>query len=155
MVLQQETAIVKLAVINGDVNMNKSNVYEDIIHLERPVDDKHPKMSIHDRAAQFSPFAALTGHGDAINETARYVDEKLDLAEDAIISITNKLNYLQDHIKEKPQAVITYFIPDERKSGGRYVTELLTLKKIDNVTRTILFDNGMSIKFDNVFEIER
>ena len=93
--------------------------YDDIINLPRHVSDKHPHMSIHDRAAQFAPFAALTGHSEAVSETARYVDEKIDLGEDAIKEIQDALNYIQEHITESPQVTITYFVADGRKRGGR------------------------------------
>ena len=128
--------------------------YDDIINLPRHVSDKHPHMSIHDRAAQFAPFAALTGHSEAVSETARYVDEKIDLGEDAIKEIQDTLNYIQEHISQSPQVTITYFVADDRKRGGRYVTETVKIKYVDNLEQNIRFDNGVCVKFENIFDIK-
>ena len=128
--------------------------YDDIINLPRHVSDKHPHMSIHDRAAQFAPFAALTGHSEAVSETARYVDEKIDLGEDAIKEIQDTLNYIQEHISQSPQVTITYFVADGRKRGGRYVTETVKVKKMDNLEQALYIDNAVSIKFTDIFELE-
>lgn len=128
--------------------------YDDIINLPRHVSDKHPHMSIHDRAAQFAPFAALTGHSEAVSETARYVDEKIDLGEDAIKEIQDALNYIQEHITESPQVTITYFVADGRKRGGRYVSETVKIKYVDNLEQNIRFDNGVCVKFENIFDIK-
>ena len=127
--------------------------YDDIINLPRHVSDKHPHMSIHDRAAQFAPFAALTGHSEAVSETARYVDEKIDLGEDAIKEIQDALNYIQEHISQSPQVTITYFVADGRKQGGRYVTETVRVKKIDDFGEIVYLGNGVTVKFENIFEI--
>ena len=127
--------------------------YDDIINLPRHVSDKHPHMSTHDRAAQFAPFAALTGHSEAVSETARYVDEKIDLGEDAIKEIQDALNYIQERIYQSPQVTITYFVADDRKRGGRYVTETTTVKVINDLEQLICFDNGLQIKYDNIYEI--
>ena len=127
--------------------------YDDIINLPRHVSDKHPHMSIHDRAAQFAPFAALTGHSEAVSETARYVDEKIDLGEDAIKEIQDALNYIQEHIAESPQVTITYFVADGRKQGGVYVTETARVKRIDDLKKIIYLENGIVIKFEGIFEV--
>lgn len=127
--------------------------YDDIINLPRHVSDKHPHMSIHDRAAQFAPFAALTGHSEAVSETARYVDEKIDLGEDAIKEIQDALNYIQEHIAESPEINITYFVADGRKQGGRYVTETARVKRIDDFGEIVYLDNGVIVKFESIFEI--
>ena len=128
--------------------------YDDIINLPRHVSDKHPHMSIHDRAAQFAPFAALTGHSEAVSETARYVDEKIDLGEDAIKEIQDALNYIQERISQSPQVTITYFVADGRKRGGRYVTETVKIKYVDNLEQNIRFDNSVCVKFENIFDIK-
>ena len=127
--------------------------YDDIINLPRHVSDKHPHMSAHDRAAQFAPFAALTGHSEAVSETARYVDEKIDLGEDAIKEIQDALNYIQEHIAESPQVTITYFVADGRKQGGVYVTETARVKRIDDLKKIIYLENGIVIKFEGIFEV--
>ena len=129
--------------------------YKDIINLPHHVSDKHPHMSIHDRAAQFAPFAALTGHGEAINETARTVDSKIVLGEDAIQEISEKLNYIQNHIKDRQTVIITYFVPDSRKNyGGRYVTTQVIIKRIDDISQSVVCTDGTVIQFGDIFEIE-
>lgn len=127
--------------------------YDDIINLPRHISDKHPHMSVHDRAAQFAPFAALTGHSEAVSETARYVDKKIDLGEDAIKDIQDALNYIQERISQSPQVTITYFVADGRKQGGRYITESTTVKEINDLEQLIYLDNGVRIKYDNIYEI--
>ena len=127
--------------------------YDDIINLPRHVSDKHPHMSIHDRAAQFAPFAALTGHSEAVSETARYVDEKIDLGEDAIKEIQDALNYIQEHISQSPQVTITYFVADGRKRGGRYVTETVCVKRVDDIEQTVYLDNHTAVKYENIYEL--
>ena len=127
--------------------------YQDIINLPRHISDKHPHMSIHDRAAQCAPFAALTGHSEAVNETARYVEGKIDLGEDAIKEILDALNYIQEHISQSPQVTITYFVADGRKQGGRYVTETVKVKRIDDLEQIIHLGNGVSVKFKDIFNI--
>lgn len=89
--------------------------YSDIINLPHHISKVHPRMSIQDRAAQFSPFAALTGHQEAINETTRMVDEKLDLDEYQMLEINVQLNEIKDHIKSSPRVLMTYFKKDNKK----------------------------------------
>ncbi len=132
--------------------MKKRN-YDDIINLPYIKSTRHPHMSIHDRAAQFAPFAALSGHGDAVSETARYVDERAELGEDAVLEITESLNYIQNNIKSYPEVLLTYFVPDIRKKGGRYVTEKCHIKKIDNISQVMVLDNDKEIMFDSLLEI--
>ena len=111
-------------------------------------------MSLHDRAAQFAPFAALTGHEEAIKETARLTDEKIILDETAIGKINAKLNEIANHLPEKKMVSITYFTPDKRKSGGVYLTDIGTVKKIDEVEKVVIMDSGMKIKMEQIIEIE-
>ena len=91
--------------------------YDDIINLERPI-SKHPKLSIDSRAAQFAPFAALTGYDEQVKETARLTKEKVILDDDALEKINNKLDYISKNINENIEVNITYFIPEKKKSGG-------------------------------------
>lgn len=93
--------------------------YDDIIDLPHPMSQKHPRMSMHDRAAQFSPFAALTGHGAAIAETERETAAWTDLEEDEREHLNRQLCILRDRLEERPEVAITYFVPDSRKAGGR------------------------------------
>ena len=127
--------------------------YEDMIYLEHHVSKKHPQMSVHDRAAQFSPFAALTGHGEAIAETARLTDRKIELDDYEKLKLDEKLFILQEKIKETPEVYITYFCPDTKKDGGTYLTVSQRLKKIDSVERILVMVDGMKIKMEDVLDI--
>lgn len=123
-----------------------SGKYDDIIHLPHPTSKKHPRMSIRDRAAIFSPFAALSGHGAAIAETARLTDRRMELDQRQAV--------LLEHIEEQPEVSVTWFRPDERKDGGAYVTVTGRLKKIDEVGRILILLNGTSVPLDDVVRIE-
>lgn len=125
--------------------------YDDIIDLPHPTSVKHPRMSMADRAAQFSPFAALVGHGDAIRETARFTDQKIELTEDEKAILDAKLCLLLDTGGE---AVFTYFLPDEKKDGGSYITAAGSIKKLDLLERQIILADGSIIPVEDVLEIE-
>ena len=128
--------------------------YKEIMAMPHHVSDRYPHMSIHDRAAQFAPFAALTGRGEAINETARTVDSKIVLGEDAIQEISEKLNYIQNHIKDRQTVIITYFVADSRKNyGGRYVTTQVIIKRIDEISQSVVCTDGTVIQFKDIVEI--
>ena len=119
--------------------------YDDIKHLTRPqYDDLHP-MSMHDRAAQFSPFAALVGYDDAVAETARLTDSRLELTEDKISELNANLNRLLENLDEQTQISVTYFVPDEKKSGGRYVEKLGVVRIYDSYSQELVFTDGMRI----------
>ena len=125
--------------------------YDDIIDLPHPTSAKHPRMSMSNRAAQFSPFAALTGHGAAIRETARHTDQKIELTEDEKAILDEKLCLLLDSGGE---AVFTYFLPDERKDGGAYVTAVGSIKKLDLPERRIILTDGAIIPVEDILVIE-
>lgn len=125
--------------------------YDDIIHLPHPTSARHPRMPMTDRAAQFSPFQALTGYGAAIRETARLTDQKVELTEDEMELLDEKLQMLLDTGKA---ALFTYFLSDEKKSGGTYVTVKGILKKIDSLERRILLANGSKIPINDILDIE-
>ncbi len=131
-----------------------SGKYDDILHLPHPTSKKHPRMPISDRAAQFSPFAALSGHGAAIAETARLTDEKMELDEDTKAELDQKQAVLLEHIAEQPEVTVTWFQPDARKDGGAYVTVTGRLKKIDEVERTLTLLDGTRISLADVVELE-
>ena len=131
-----------------------SGPYDDIIHLSHPTSKNRPRMSIHDRAAQFSPFAALSGHAAAIAETARLTDRKLELDEDTKAELDRRQAILLEHISERPEITVTWFRPDEKKAGGAYVTTTGRLKKIDRVERALFLLNGTKIPLDDVAAIE-
>lgn len=119
--------------------------YDDIKNLTRPqYDDLHP-MSMHDRAAQFSPFAALVGYDDAVAETARLTDSKVELTEDEMSELNANLNRLLDRLDEQPEISVTYFVPDEKKSGGKYVEKVGVVRIYDSYAGELVFTDGVRI----------
>ena len=130
------------------------NRYNDIINLPHYRSKKRQPMSIHDRAAQFSPFAALTGHDDAIKETARLTDKKIELDETTKTILNEKFNFIMERIFDQPEITVTYFIPDSLKSGGVYVDYTGKVKKYDYINRILYFTDNTEIKVDNILEIE-
>lgn len=129
-------------------------MYDDIIHLPHHVSKTRPQMSMEDRAAQFSPFAALTGYDAAIQETGRLTDEKVELGEETRAILDRKQRYLAEMIDTKPEITVTYFVPDEKKSGGAYSTVTGFLKRIDEYEREIVLTDGRKIQLDAVLDIE-
>ena len=125
--------------------------YDDIINLPHPTSARHPRMSMADRAAQFSPFAALVGHGAAIRETAWLTDRKIELAEEEKAVLDEKLCRLSTAGGE---AVFTYFLPDEKKGGGAYATAAGSIKKLDLLSRRIVLADGTVIPVEDLLEIE-
>ena len=125
--------------------------YDDIIDLPRPR-SKYESMPMSDRAAQFSPFAALTGYGDAIDETARLTDRRIELSEEESAELDYKQQYLAT--LDAPTVTVTYFVPDERKSGGAYVTHTGVLKRVDEVERMVVFKDGLRVPLDEVMDIK-
>ena len=115
--------------------------YDDVIYRQHPTSKKHPRMPRMNRAAQFAPFAALTGYEESIEETARLTDRRIELSEYEIEELNAKLNFIQEHIKEQPEVTITYFQPDERKEGGAYITATGKVRKIDEVNRILIFED--------------
>ncbi len=113
-----------------------------------------PHMSIIDRAAQFSPFAALTGYEDAVKETERLTEQKINLSETEINILNDKLNFLQSNSQFKPTVSITYFLPDNRKSGGSYTTVIGTVKRIDTFEKSIIMTDGKVIPIADILKIE-
>lgn len=128
--------------------------YDDIINLPHHVSDKRPQMSMQDRAAQFSPFAALTGYDSAIRETARLTDTKLELTEETMAVLNMKLQMAADSIAEQPELSFTYFKPDEKKAGGAYVTVSGAVKKVDDYERLVILQSGERIPIDNLLDID-
>lgn len=128
--------------------------YDDIINLPHHVSKTRPQMSMVDRAAQFSPFAALTGYDAAIKETGRLTDEKVNLSEEEKEALDRKQQILMEWLGDHPALTITFFVPDEKKSGGAYTTKSGNLKKIDEFERVMLLTDGTKIPLDDVVEIE-
>ena len=131
-----------------------SGPYDDMIDLPHPSSKKHPRISIRDRAAVFSPFAALSGHGAAIVETARLTDRRMELDEDTKEELDQKQAVLMEHIEEQPEVTVTWFQPDERKEGGAYLTVTGRLKKLDKIRRVLVLTDGTKILLANVVELE-
>ena len=131
-----------------------SGTYDDIIALPHPEPRTHPRMSLHDRAAQFSPFAALTGHSAAIAETGRLTASRITLDESEIARVDAALQRLRELLPQAPAVSITYFVPDAKKSGGAYVTKSGNLKKIDEFERWMMLMDGTKIPLDDVADIE-
>lgn len=128
--------------------------YDDIIQLPHHQSTKRAHMSLHDRAAQFAPFAALTGHDAAIEETARLTENEIILDDTAVADINEKLYEIAQNLSENWKVSITYFRPDERKKGGKYLTDVGTIKKIKETEQLILMDSGMQIKMEQIIKIE-
>lgn len=128
--------------------------YDDIIHLPHHVSKIRPQMAISDRAAQFSPFAALTGHDAAIIETARLTEKRVELDEYMKAALNHKLQIIVDKIKDHLEIVITYFKPDENKDGGAYVTFTGIVKKIDEYKRVVIMTDDIAIPIDEIISIE-
>ncbi|SHO52445.1 hypothetical protein [Anaerocolumna xylanovorans] len=131
-----------------------TKTYEDIINLPHHVSATRPHMTAIDRAAQFSPFAALTGYDAAIKETARLTDERVKLDEYMKDVLSERLQIIADRIKEHPEIVITYFQPDAKKNGGAYVTAAGTAKKIDLYERVVVMTDGTAILIDEIISID-
>ncbi|MBQ8300984.1 MAG: hypothetical protein IJX57_03375 [Clostridia bacterium] len=132
--------------------MDTQHKYDDIINMPRHISVKHKPMAIKDRAAQFLPFAALTGYDDEIKETARLTDEKIYLSEETTSVINKKICILSESVL--PEISITYFVPDNKKTGGSYVTESGTVKKIDDYKKVIVMKNGTEISFKDILDID-
>ena len=128
--------------------------YDDIIDLPHPISKHHPPMPVADRAAQFAPFAALTGYEDAIEEAARLTDAQEELGEDAQRELNEKLQLLIASAEQHPELTVTYFEPDTKKAGGRYVTLTGCLKRIQVVAQMIEFTSGKKVPLASVLDIE-
>ena len=131
----------------------KNNDYSDIIGMSPPVSHKHPPMPLSDRAAQFAPFAALTGFGAVICEEARLTDRQRVLSDDDARELDESLRLLIENIRSKPLAEITYFVPDLHKSGGSYVTVTAPVRRVDEVAREIELTDKSRICFESIYKI--
>ena len=134
--------------------MNESHQYDDIINLPHHVSTVHTHMSLHDRAAQFLPFAALTGYEDAIKETGRLTEERISLSESEIESLNERLHILLEGQHSQSKIAVTYFVPDEKKAGGAYETTEGYVKRIDEYRRVLVMTNGLQIAMEDIIELE-
>ena len=128
--------------------------YDDIINLPHHQSSKRPHMNSHQRAAQFAPFAALTGYDAAIDETARLTDQKLELSDEKLDHLNAQIQRIIENMADKPQVEITYFVPDTLKSGGEYVTVTGSVRRVDDHNRVIVFVDGMTMGIDDVWNIK-
>ena len=131
-----------------------SNGYEDMMTLSYPRPTKRKRMTMIERAAQFSPFAALTGYDAAIAETGRLTDAQVELASDGQTMLNEKLCLLNACLEENPEILITYFVPDARKSGGAYQHISGVARKLDSVRQILVLDSGQEIPFDRIWDIQ-
>lgn len=135
------------------LNLDVMTKYGDIINLQHPESLKHKRMSLYNRAAQFAPFAALTGYEEAIIETGRLVSEKMILSETQKEHLDWQLQELKDRLPEK-EVCITWFKKDEKKTGGEYVSTKGYVKKIYAIERRVIMADGQKIDMDDIYEIE-
>ena len=127
--------------------------YDDIIRLPRHVSQNHPQMSMHDRAAQFAPFAALTGYEAAVGETARLTAERRELSPQEAEELDRRLAALIARLPERPEVTVEYFVPDDRKAGGAYVTVTGRVRHISVAEKTLVMEDGTVIPLDDVYQI--
>ena len=127
--------------------------YDDIINLERPRYIDLPPMSMHDRAAQFSPFAALVGYEDAVEETARLTDARREMLEDEIAELNRQLGELTERLPERPKIRVTYFIPDKKKDGGRYALKIGNARTIDQYKNAVVFTDGEAVAIKDMYSV--
>lgn len=131
--------------------MNKN--YDDIINLPHFEPKNHPRMSLEARSAQFAPFAALTGYEDAIKETTRLTDKKIEIDDGLKQILNNKLQYILENNDINPSILFTYFLPDKRKSGGKYIEKEGNIKKIDQINGFVILKDKSKIKIDDIINI--
>ena len=134
--------------------MNEANQYDDIINLPHHISTAHTHMSLHDRAAQFLPFAALTGYDDAIKETGRLTQERISLSENEIESLNERLYILSQEQDSHPKISVTYFVPDEKKAGGAYETAEGYVKRIDGYRGVLVLTDGLEILMEDMIELD-
>lgn len=135
------------------MSLKDEHRYDDIINLPHHVSKKHPPMSLLNRAAQFSPFAALTGHSEAVRETARLTDSFIELGEDRKRQLDEQLQRIGENLEREPEIEAVYFQPDDKKDGGAYVTVCGRVKRISEYERRIIFTDGTSLPIDYLFSI--
>lgn len=131
----------------------KNDNYEDIINLKHHISNKHPPMDMKHRAAQFAPFAALTGYEDNIKEATRLTNKRIEIDEQRKIILNDKLQIILENIKEEPIIEFTYFIYDDKKDGGEYIKETGIVKKIDMIDEYILLKNKTKIPIKEIIDI--
>ena len=135
------------------MNMKYDRQYDDIINLPHHISKKHPQMSLYARSAQFAPFAALTGYEEAVKETARETNERIDIEDELKSILDGKLQIILEQIKNHPEISITYFIADSKKNGGEYVTVTGLVKKVDLYNQYIYLIDYTEIPINEIIDI--
>ena len=133
---------------------NNEQKYADIFDMPHHVSTKHPQIPVKDRAAQFAPFAALTGHDEAIKETARLTDERIELDEGTLAILNDKIQIILDNLDIEPEITVTYFKPDDKKSGGAYIDHTGVVKRIDEFEKTVIFTDKIIIPIEDILDIQ-
>ena len=133
--------------------LKNSGKYDDIINLPHHISKKHPRMSLEARSAQFAPFAALTGYDEVIRETARLTNKRIEINEEMKAIFDEKLLMLKAQIQSKPSITVTYFVPDSKKDGGKYVSVTGKVIKIDEYKQHIILENKIEIPISEIIEI--
>ena len=128
--------------------------YDDIIHLPHHVSQNHPQMPFRDRAAQFAPFAALTGYESAVEETARLTSERRELDPQEAEELNRRLAELAARLPERPEVTVEYFVPDDRKTGGAYVTVTGRVRHVSVPEKTLVMEDGTVVALDDVVSID-
>ena len=134
--------------------MSNEQKYNDIINLPHHVSKRHPQLSRASYAAQFSPFAALSGYDGIVSEVARVTDERVELGDTEMDILSAKIQIIDDHIKEHPQIELTYFVKDKKKSGGTYLKKIASIKRIDDVERIMYFTDGTNLPMDDITDMQ-
>ena len=128
--------------------------YEDIVNLPRHISKVHPQATMADRAARFSPFAAISGYEDMVKEAARVTEERIDITDATKELLNDKLNMIIEFLDEEPEVTITYFEPDKKKDGGAYISITGTVKRIDEYERIVLMSDDKKIRIEEIYAIE-
>jgi len=136
------------------VKTKAEELYSDIIHLPHHELTTRQRMPLINRAASFSPFAALTGYDEAVKETARLTDARIELDEEQKIALSDKLQMAMEKADQEPIITVTYFLPDQKKAGGAYIDYTGTIKRIDEYERKIIFIDKTVIPIDDIYAIE-
>ena len=135
------------------MSIAETHKYDDIINMPHHISHTRPRMSNYDRAAQFSPFAALTGYDAAVKETERLTDQKLELTDDEKIALNEKLQIIIENIDNTPNVTLTYFEPDKRKAGGKYITKSGKVKEIDSYIGAVVFEDRTKVDINAIKDI--
>ncbi len=131
-----------------------SSKYDAILHLPHHVSEKHPTIPMEERAAQFSPYAALTGFGAVIDETRRLTDPRRALSEEALARLNRQYQLLSEHLTERPEITVTYFQPDTKKDGGAYLTLTGRVKKVEAYEQRLVLEDGKAVAMENIMSME-